>query len=106
MSGRLVLLVSTPRIAPGLLTREAWATLQQAYTVWGRPEEPQAAAVAEAGIALADHPDDDAADPALLARALVEEAVGGVEQPVVWVCSSDGDPGLREAVAVEVSRVR
>ena len=52
MGGRLVLLVSTPRIAPGLLTREAWATLEQAYAVWGVPDEPQTAAVVEAGIAV------------------------------------------------------
>jgi XTP/dITP diphosphohydrolase len=97
---RLVLLVSTPRIAPGLLTREAWSTLAQAYAVWGVPDEPQAAAVAETGIAVQDH---DPADPAALARALVGETAYG---DVVWVGSADGDPGLSEAVAVEVSRLQ
>src|SRR5690349_22292662 len=29
VSARVVLLVTTPRIAPGLLTREAWRTLEQ-----------------------------------------------------------------------------
>jgi XTP/dITP diphosphohydrolase len=97
---RLVLLVSTPRIAPGLLTREAWSTLEQAYAVWGVPDEPQAAAVAETGITVVEH---DPADPAALARALVGATAYG---DVVWVGSADGDPGLSEAVAVEVSRLQ
>jgi len=106
VSGRLVLLVSTPRIAPGLLTREAWTTLEQAYAVRGLPEEPQTAAVVEAGIAVeapdaASGPDD----PAVLARALVDLTDQAGERPVVWVGSSDGDPGLSEAVAVEVTRL-
>ena len=111
MGGRLVLLVSTPRIAPGLLTREAWATLEQAYAVWGVPDEPQTAAVVEAGIAVAtpaalEGADDGrAADPAVLARALVSLTEAAGEAPVVWVGSSDGDPGLSEAIAVEVTRL-
>jgi XTP/dITP diphosphohydrolase len=106
VSGRLVLLVSTPRIAPGLLTREAWATLEQAYAVWGVPDEPQTAAVVEAGIAVEVHDEAAAtADPAVLARALVSLTDAAGERPVVWIGSSDGDPGLSEAVAVEVTRL-
>jgi len=99
VAARLVLLVSTPRIAPGLLTREAWSTLEQAYAVWAVPDEPQAAAVAEAGI---DVQPREVGDPAALARDLVEGAACG---DVVWVGSADGDPGLSDAVAVEVSRL-
>ncbi|HET7802569.1 MAG TPA: MazG family protein [Humibacillus xanthopallidus] len=115
MSGRLVLLVSTPRIAPGLLTREAWTTLEQAYAVRGRPDEPQTAAVVEAGIVVEPPDGTDGAegpegtegtgDPAALARALVALAEKAGERPVVWVGSADGDPGLSEAVAVEVTRL-
>jgi XTP/dITP diphosphohydrolase len=111
VGGRLVLLVSTPRIAPGLLTREAWTTLGQAYAVWGVPDEPQTAAVVEAGIAvetpagLEGSDDGRAPDPALLARALVSLTEAAGEAPVVWVGSSDGDPGLSEAIAVEVTRL-
>ncbi|HET8987303.1 MAG TPA: nucleoside triphosphate pyrophosphohydrolase, partial [Humibacillus sp.] len=106
MSGRLVLLVSTPRIAPGLLTREAWVTLEQAYAVWGVRDEPQIAAVVEAGIAVEEHDGAaEAADPAVLARALVSLTEAAGERPVVWVGSSDGDPGLSEAIAVEVTRL-
>jgi XTP/dITP diphosphohydrolase len=105
VSGRLVLLVSTPRVAPGLLTREAWATLEQAYAVRGLPDEPQAAAVAEAGVTVHAPDVAEQADPAVLARALVRLTEEAGEQPVVWVGSADGDPGLSEAVAVEVTRL-
>jgi len=89
-----------------LLTREAWATLEQAYAVWGVTDEPQTAAVVEAGISV-EAPDDDgeAFDPAVLARALVGLTDAAGEAPVVWVGSSDGDPGLSEAIAVEVTRL-
>jgi XTP/dITP diphosphohydrolase len=105
VSGRLVLLVSTPRVAPGLLTREAWATLEQAYAVRGLPDEPQAAAVVEAGVTVHAPDVAEQADPAVLARALVRLTEEAGEQPVVWVGSADGDPGLSEAVAVEVTRL-
>jgi XTP/dITP diphosphohydrolase len=105
VSGRLVLLVSSPRTAPGLLTREAWATLEQAYAVRGLPDEPQAAAVVEAGIPVEPPDEASAADPAVLARALVGLTEAAGEAPVVWVGSADGDPGLNEAVAVEVTRL-
>jgi XTP/dITP diphosphohydrolase len=109
VSGRLVLLVSTPRIAPGLLTREAWVTLEQAYAVWAVPDEPQALAVADAGIPVlepvTEPPVTEAGDPAVLARALVACCEEAGESPVVWIGSSDGDPGLSEAVAVEVTRL-
>jgi XTP/dITP diphosphohydrolase len=105
VSGRLVLLVSSPRVAPGLLTREAWATLEQAYAVCGLPDEPQAAAVVEAGIAVEPPDEAVATDPAALARALVGLTEAAGVAPVVWVGSADGDPGLSEAVAVEVTRL-
>jgi XTP/dITP diphosphohydrolase len=106
VTARVVLLVTTPRVAPGLLTREAWRSLETAYAVWGRPDEPQTAAVVEAGIAVEVHDEAAAtADPAVLARALVSLTDAAGERPVVWIGSSDGDPGLSEAVAVEVTRL-
>ncbi|MEO7447220.1 MAG: MazG family protein [Humibacillus sp.] len=105
MSGRLVLLVSTPRIAPGLLTREAWVTLEQAYAVWALPDEPQALAIADAGIDVLEPPVAEMDDPPALARALVACCEQAGESPVVWIGSSDGDPGLSESVAVEVTRL-
>ena len=99
MTARVVLLVTTPRIAPGLLTREAWSTLEQAYAVWGRPDEPQVAALVEAGVEVLPR---EEGHPAELARDLVTASEVG---DVVWVGSSDGDPGLSDAIAVEVTRL-
>ena len=99
MTARVVLLVTTPRIAPGLLTREAWQSLEQAYAVWGRPDEPQVAALLEAGVEVVSRGDGHPAD---LARDLVTASGVG---DVVWVGSSDGDPGLSDAIAVEVTRL-
>lgn len=99
MTTRVVLLVTTPRIAPGLLTREAWSSLERAYAVWGRPDEPQVAALVEAGIEVLPREDGHPAD---LARDLVTSSSLG---DVVWVGSSDGDPGLSDAIAVEVTRL-
>ena len=73
--------------------------------MWGVPDEPQTAAVVEAGISVEAPGDGEAADPAVLARALVGLTEAAGEAPVVWVGSSDGDPGLSEAIAVEVTRL-
>jgi XTP/dITP diphosphohydrolase len=110
--GRLVLLAASPRVAPGLLTRDAWDTLARATSVRARDEgEPLAAAVTDAGITVtyAVGPGDDlvsptapAVSPPTLARELVGDATDGL---VVWVGSADGDPGLSDAVASEVSRL-
>lgn len=100
MTGRLTLLLSSPRVVPGVLTREAWQALDGADAVLGRSDEPQVLAVADAGLAVAP-PEHD--DPPALGRELVAKAVAGDD--VVWVVSSDGDPGLTDAVAMEVSRL-
>ncbi|GAA2743251.1 nucleoside triphosphate pyrophosphohydrolase [Terrabacter aerolatus] len=99
MTARVVLLVTTPRIAPGLLTREAWSTLERADAVWGRPDEPLVAALVESGIEVVPREEGHPAD---LARDLV---TASAVRDVVWVGSSDGDPGLSDAVAVEVTRL-
>jgi XTP/dITP diphosphohydrolase len=99
VSARLSLLLSTPRIAPGLLSREAWSTLERAGQVWGRDaDEPQLLAIEDAGVSATALGD---VHPAELARLLVDRAT---EVDVVWVGSSDADPGLTDALAAEVSR--
>ncbi len=110
MTARLSLLLSSPRVVPGVLTREAWRALEDADLVMGRADDPQALAVADAGLAVdLGEPDDGdpldplpVLDPLALGRRLVDLAAAG--QEVVWVVSSDGDPGLTDAVAAEVSR--
>jgi XTP/dITP diphosphohydrolase len=98
--GGLALLLTSPRVAPGLLSREAWQAVDRADRVVARTlDEPLAEALGEAGVEVAT-PEDDA--PAGLARTLVGAAA---DEAVLWCGSSDGDPGLADAVAAEVSRL-
>lgn len=96
---RVVLLVTTPRVPPGVLTRDAWTALSASQHVWAAADEPQAEAIAETGIEVVTR---DRSDVPTLARELVAAAGAG---RVVWIGSADGDPGLNEAIAVEVSRL-
>lgn len=99
MAHRLTLLLSSPRVAPGLLTRDAWDVLASAAAVLARDEdEAQAVAVAESGMPVAHV---GAEPPASLARLLADRTEEG---EVVWLGSADGDPGLTDALAAEVSR--
>lgn len=99
-AGRLVLIFTTPRVAPGILTRFAWEALDEAEHVWARAGEPQADAVAEAGVTVTEPP-HGTEDLGRVARDLVDAAKQGL---VVWLGSADGDPGLTDAIADEVSR--
>jgi XTP/dITP diphosphohydrolase len=98
--GRLTLLVASPRVAPGLLSRSAWQALDAAASVLGRDaDEPLVDAIHDAGmpvthLGLVPAPQ--------LARTLVDRAG---EADIVWVSSADGDPGLTDAVAAEVTRL-
>lgn len=79
--------------------------------MWGLPDEPQVAAIVDAGLevglpaldASGEGDDADVLAAPDLARALVAATGQG---DVVWVGSADGDPGLSDAVAVEVSRLQ
>ncbi|GAB3443624.1 nucleoside triphosphate pyrophosphohydrolase [Phycicoccus ginsengisoli] len=100
MTGRLSLLVASPRVAPGLLSRSAWQALESADHVLARDaDEPLPAALAEAGVPVAYA---GGLAPPALARDLVARAA---DASVVWVSSADADPGLTDAVAAEVSRL-
>ena len=46
----LILLVTSPRVAPGLLTLQAWDALREAARVLAPPDHPQHAALVAAGI--------------------------------------------------------
>lgn len=98
--GRLTILVASPRVAPGLLTRAAWQALDAAGAVLARDaDEPLAAALADAGMPVTHL---GAVPAPQLARTLVDRAG---DDDVVWVSSADGDPGLTDAVASEVTRL-
>ncbi|WP_347352491.1 MazG family protein [Intrasporangium sp.] len=99
MAGRLTLLLTTPRVAPGLLTRDAWHAVDAADAIWARQGEYQAQALREAGLDVDTRP---TSPPATLARDLVKTAE---QRNLLWVGSADGDPGLTDAIAAEVSRL-
>ena len=99
-TGRLGLVVTSPRVAPGLLSHGAWQVVAEASVRLARSlDEPLAEAVDELGFSVEEVGD---ATPPELARRLVDLAA---TVPVVWLGSSDGDPGLSDALASEVSRL-
>lgn len=88
---RLTLLVTSPRLPAGLLTRDAWQVLESAARVLAADlDDPVPAALIAAGIPVEQAP----ADARELAQATYD---------VVWVGSPDADPGLTDALAQELS---
>lgn len=92
-AARLVLLITSPRVAPGLLTAEAWDIVRSARVLAADADHPQADALAAAGVEI------EAIGPPE-ARNLVGLAESGT---VVWLGSPDGDPGLTDGLAAEVA---
>lgn len=95
---RLTLLVTSPRVASGLLTRDAWQVLDAASVVLAATvEDPTSAAIVTSGVDVTAVTDQG---PALVRRLVAATADGDV----VWIGSPDGDPGLTDALATELSR--
>lgn len=92
---------------PGLLTRDAWQALEHADTRLAADlDDPTAAAVAAAGLAVTQIASmDAAASPGQIGAAARELVTRAQHSDVVWIGSSDGDPGLSDAIADEVSRL-
>ncbi len=95
----LVLLVASPRVVPGVLSRAAWQALEAAEVRLARDlADPLAAAVLDAGLPVQAA---GGATPGEVAAALLDRAALG---PVLWVGSADGDPGLTDALTAEIGR--
>lgn len=109
MSGRVVFLLTSARVAPGLLAWPAWESLHAAHAVLTAvPEHQQRAPIEAAGVrveVLDDRSEagEAGAEPSPRQRAvrLVERAAGG--ETVVWLADADGDPELAEALAMELA---
>src|SRR3954447_7385395 len=92
---RLVLLVTSPRVAPGALTFEAWQALREGVFFTRDQAHPQRPALAAAGIVTEaldpQHP------PAAIARILRSAA----EQQgcAVWLAGATGDDDIGRALA-------
>jgi XTP/dITP diphosphohydrolase len=99
-SGRLLLVLTSPRVAPGLLGWTAWQQLRAADLVFAADlDEAWAVALADAEVQVTEVGDDAVA---LRAGRLAEAADGG--RLVVWFGSPDGDPGLTDALAEHLVR--
>lgn len=97
--GRVLVVVTSPRVAPGLLTRDAWERLRGADAVLAADPDPAwRSCLGREGIVLADVADRPVGDRA---RALLDGAAGG--RCSAWFGSPDGDPGLTEALAQDLS---
>jgi XTP/dITP diphosphohydrolase len=97
-AGRITLLVTSPRVAPGLLTRAAWLALSEASQVGAvAVDVPSVQAVTGSGIAVTPVPGDTHDHWSWLTGA----ALAG--SPVVWLVGDDGEPALLRLVADAIS---
>jgi XTP/dITP diphosphohydrolase len=96
----LTVLLTSPRVAPGLLTWQAWLALRSAARVLtGAADHPQLPALDSAGISaeVVDDPSDTTALAGLLSAAAADAQV-----PVVWLAQpgEHADAGLLGALSV------
>ncbi len=94
----LTVLLTSPRVAPGLLSWQAWSTLRSASRVLtGSAAHPQLPALAAAGVVfeVLDAPADGSALGDLLSAAIAE-----ADGPVVWLAPPGEDFAARLAAAV------
>jgi len=98
---RVTLLATSARVAPGLLTADAWDLVRRVPVRCADPAHPLLAPLRAAGVepeVLDLAPADDAAASALLTR-LHEEAGEAGAADVVWLLDPDGGwPGPRAAL--------
>lgn len=88
--GRLVLLTTTHRVAPGLLSWPAWETLRGAdQVICADPGNPHLPYLREAGV--------DVVHATPTGRELVDATEGG--RTVVYLPSDDGDPAVTDELA-------
>ena len=93
MNDRLVLVTTSPRVAPGLLSATAWSTLLEAGSVRAAADHPLLPYLKDVSIPVGLYLDiEPVDDPRALARRLVTAVhADGV---VVWLVGVDGDPDL------------
>lgn len=116
-SGRITILLTSPRVAPGLLTRAAWQSLTDADEIAAAGTSDAALAGAIAGTGSGQQVlrgDVQAVVGSGLAVTQVEGDVGEhwgwlssaaeAGRSVAWLVADDGEPGLLRIVAEQVAR--
>src|SRR3954447_5952888 len=99
MPDRLLLVSTSPRVAPGCLTWDAWQALHSGQVWTADAEHPQVPALQAAGIPVRIAAPGSAAEQAAAFRA---NAAGG--NIAVWLAGADGDERFLRALADLVSR--
>ena len=95
MAARLVLLVTSPRVPPGLLTYDAWSVLRSGVVMTGDQDHPHRDALAAAGIVT--EAVDPSHPPAAVARLLLN--VARESGTAVWLAGAGGDDDIAHALA-------
>ena len=92
---RIVLLVTTPRVAPGALSWAAWQALREGPVFTRDQEHPQRGALAAAGVTT------EAVDPEHSAAAIARILRDAAERTgtVVWLAGAGGDDDIGRALA-------
>jgi XTP/dITP diphosphohydrolase len=93
VTGRLVLLPTSPRVAPGLLAAAAWDVLRTGARVEADAGHPLSPYLGAEGVAVVEAP---AEGPRDRAARLLELAARG--DTVVWLVGADGDEALGRAL--------
>lgn len=99
MAARLVFITTSPRVAPGLLSLDAWEALRTGRVHVGSPTHPQLPHLTAAGIGY-DVVSGLATDD--LARHLVQRSAQG---PVVWLAAPGGDDELARRLGEVVAHL-
>ena len=98
MTGSLKVVLTSPRVAPGLLTHPAWAAFTEADAVLAASSTPNVMALEAAGYVV-ELVDGDAHDH--WAR-MSSAAASGAR--VAWLVGDDGEPGLIRLIADALHR--
>jgi XTP/dITP diphosphohydrolase len=95
-TGRLVLLSTSPRVAPGLLSHDAWRVLDEGRVVAADGQHPLAPYADAAGARVETLA---TAGPADLARQLLDAATADPRRPVVFLLDPQGDDAFTRALS-------
>jgi XTP/dITP diphosphohydrolase len=99
--GRVLLLITSPRVAPGLLSWTAWEQLRAAAAVLAiEPDPALLDALDQAGVGVTDV---QGLDPSQCATQLIDAATA-TNSTQVWLSGPDGDHELTTALTEQLAR--
>jgi XTP/dITP diphosphohydrolase len=99
-AGTIKIVLTSPRVAPGLLTRAGWQAFTDASEIGaaGGPMRPDVQALVGSGLVVTQVEGEVAEHWAWLSGAAAEG------KRVAWLVGEDGEPGLLRVVADQLSR--